>query len=57
MWLVTAYHPNGSLYDYLNHPEETADTIDPRVAAKLVYTAVSGLVHLHTEFHGTKARK
>jgi len=47
MIIVTDYHPNGSLYDYL----ETRNLTEEE-ALRLVVTAASGLCHLHTEIEG-----
>uniref|UniRef100_A0A8C4X0F6 receptor protein serine/threonine kinase n=1 Tax=Eptatretus burgeri TaxID=7764 RepID=A0A8C4X0F6_EPTBU len=51
LYLITDYHENGSLYDYLK-----ATTLDPRSALRLVCSAASGLCHLHTEIHGTQGK-
>lgn len=51
LWLVTHYHELGSLYDYLNRA-----TLDPLHVIKLCLSAVSGLVHLHTEIFGTQGK-
>ncbi|XP_030629949.1 activin receptor type-1 [Chanos chanos] len=51
LWLITHYHENGSLYDYLQ-----------RVAVEMVdglhmaASVASGLVHLHTEIFGTEGK-
>lgn len=47
--LITNYHENGSLHDYLK-----THTLDPCSLFKLAYSAVSGLSHLHTEIFGTQ---
>jgi len=47
MIIVTDYHPEGSLYDYL----QTRTLPEPETY-KLVYSAISGLCHLHTEIEG-----
>ena len=44
LWLITHYHEYGSLYDYLNR-----NIIDVPLACRLMLSAASGLVHLHTE--------
>jgi len=48
LWLVTEYHENGSLFDYL---QET--TIDVPTMFKLACSIANGLTHLHNEIHGT----
>jgi activin receptor type-1 len=52
-WLVTHYHANGSLYDYLNRPDTSLSTEE---AFRLIISALTGLVHLHTEVHGTQGK-
>jgi len=61
-WLVTHYYERGSLYDYLNflgHSHEDApDTFNEpstygltkKEAYDLIFSALGGLVYLHTEF-------
>ena len=51
-WLVTQYHHNGSLFDYLMMTE-----IDVKTAIKFAYSIASGLNHLHTEIQGTQCGK
>nr|XP_023674213.1 activin receptor type-1-like isoform X1 [Paramormyrops kingsleyae]XP_023674214.1 activin receptor type-1-like isoform X1 [Paramormyrops kingsleyae]XP_023674215.1 activin receptor type-1-like isoform X1 [Paramormyrops kingsleyae] len=51
LWLITHYHENGSLYDYLQRVAvETADGL------QMAASVVSGLVHLHTEIFGTEGK-
>jgi len=51
LWLVTHYHPLGSLYDHLNRTALTkVDTL------RILITAITGLVHLHTEIFGTQGK-
>jgi len=45
--LITAYHPLGSLYDFLK-----VEKIDKLIAARLLNSALSGLVHLHCGIDG-----
>ncbi|TRY61300.1 hypothetical protein TCAL_16255 [Tigriopus californicus] len=52
IWLVTHFHPHGSLYDYLNKPV----VLGPREAHKMILSALNGIVHLHTEIHGTQGK-
>ncbi|XP_057674145.1 bone morphogenetic protein receptor, type IBb [Corythoichthys intestinalis] len=51
LYLITDYHENGSLYDYLR-----CNTLDAGALIKLAYTSVSGLCHLHTEIYGTQGK-
>lgn len=51
LWLVTDYHENGSLFDFLtNH---TVDTVQLVVMALSIAT---GLAHLHMDIVGTKGK-
>jgi hypothetical protein len=49
LWLVTHYHPLGSLYDHLNRHSLTHLQL-----LHLAISAISGLLHLHTEIFGTQ---
>ena len=51
LWLITHYMENGSLYDYLNK-----NVLDHCSMLRLMHTAASGLVHLHTEIFGTQGK-
>ncbi|XP_043930784.1 activin receptor type-1C isoform X8 [Protopterus annectens] len=51
LWLVSEYHENGSLYDYLNIHTVTLDGM-----IKLALSIASGLAHLHMEIVGTKGK-
>ncbi|MFT7797338.1 bone morphogenetic protein receptor type-1B isoform X1 [Arapaima gigas] len=51
LYLITDYHENGSLYDYLK-----STTLDSRAMLRLAYSSVSGLCHLHTEIFGTQGK-
>lgn len=51
LWLITHYHELGSLYDYLNNHNLTAQQM-----MDIVLSAASGLVHLHTEIFGTDGK-
>ncbi|RNA19827.1 TGF-beta receptor type-1 isoform X4 [Brachionus plicatilis] len=42
LWLITEYHENGSLFDYLS-----GNQISAQVAVKMALSIVNGLVHLH----------
>ncbi|VDM16391.1 unnamed protein product [Hydatigera taeniaeformis] len=51
LWLVTAYHANGSLHDFLS----TANVVTPQCGLKLARSIAAGLAFLHSEvvgFHG-----
>ncbi|XP_078493671.1 transforming growth factor beta receptor [Ciona intestinalis] len=47
LWLVCYYHPNGSLYEYLQHNE-----LDHQLMLQLCLSAANGLTHLHTDILG-----
>lgn len=49
LWLVTHYHKNGSLYDFLNKR-----TISHIHLLKLAYSLSNGLAFLHSEMVGTE---
>ncbi|XP_039856178.1 bone morphogenetic protein receptor, type IBb [Simochromis diagramma] len=51
LYLITDYHENGSLYDYLK-----SNTLDVKALLKLSYSSISGLCHLHTEIYGTQGK-
>ncbi|XP_040292904.1 bone morphogenetic protein receptor type-1A isoform X1 [Bufo bufo] len=51
MYLITEYHENGSLYDFLK-----CATLDTRSLLKLAFSAACGLCHLHTEIYGTQGK-
>uniref|UniRef100_A0A8C6TYP3 Serine/threonine-protein kinase receptor n=2 Tax=Neogobius melanostomus TaxID=47308 RepID=A0A8C6TYP3_9GOBI len=51
LYLITDYHENGSLYDYLK-----STTLDSPSMLRLAYSSVSGLCHLHTEIFGTQGK-
>ncbi|XP_039273137.1 bone morphogenetic protein receptor type-1B-like [Styela clava] len=48
LYIITDYHANGSLYDYLQ-----GRSLSLQSALQLAHTAASGLTHLHTEVIGT----
>lgn len=52
MFLITDYHDNGSLYDYL-----TENTLDHHDMLKIAHSIACGLSHLHTEIFGTRGMK
>lgn len=47
--LITDYHENGSLYDFLQQHE-----LDVSSMLKMAHSIVSGVTHLHTEILGTQ---
>lgn len=51
LWLITHYHENGSLYDYLNRHVLTKEDM-----LELLVSAAAGLVHLHSEIIGTQGK-
>ncbi|XP_043912524.1 bone morphogenetic protein receptor type-1A [Protopterus annectens] len=51
LYLITDYHENGSLYDYLK-----CTTLDTKALLKLAFSAGCGLCHLHTEIYGTQGK-
>ncbi|XP_078578590.1 bone morphogenetic protein receptor type-1B-like isoform X1 [Branchiostoma floridae x Branchiostoma japonicum] len=51
LYLITDYHENGSLYDYLR-----GNTLDRAGLLRLAYSAACGLSHLHTEIFGTQGK-
>ncbi|XP_005986356.1 activin receptor type-1 isoform X2 [Latimeria chalumnae] len=51
LWLITDYHENGSLYDYLQR-----NTLDTDDCLCLAVSIACGLVHLHVEIFGTQGK-
>ncbi|XP_040827969.1 activin receptor type-1C isoform X3 [Ochotona curzoniae] len=51
LWLVSEYHEQGSLYDYLNRNIVTVAGM-----IKLALSIASGLAHLHMEILGTQGK-
>ena len=51
LWLITQYHPNGSLYDYLNQ-----ESVPQNIVLRMIVSICNGLSHLHTEIYGTMAK-
>ena len=49
LWLVTEYHPAGSLFDCLNRSPVSIDAM-----MRMSLSIVSGLVHLHMDIPGTQ---
>ncbi|XP_045114439.1 TGF-beta receptor type-1-like isoform X2 [Portunus trituberculatus] len=51
LWLVTDYHENGSLFDYLmRHTVDTAGMI------RMALSIATGLAHLHMDINGNKGK-
>ncbi|XP_054685780.1 activin receptor type-1C isoform X2 [Grus americana] len=51
LWLVSEYHEQGSLFDYLNRGTVTVEGM-----VKLALSVASGLAHLHMEIVGTQGK-
>ncbi|KAJ6643288.1 TGF-beta receptor type-1 [Pseudolycoriella hygida] len=51
LWLVTDFHENGSLFDYL-----TAHTVDLDVLVLMAFSIATGLAHLHMDIVGTRGK-
>ncbi|XP_076346055.1 TGF-beta receptor type-1-like isoform X1 [Tachypleus tridentatus] len=51
LWLITDYHENGSLFDYLSRC-----SVDLSSMYKMAYSIASGLSHLHMEIVGTQGK-
>ncbi|XP_021187895.1 TGF-beta receptor type-1 isoform X1 [Helicoverpa armigera] len=51
LWLITDYHENGSLFDFLS-----ARTIDSITLVKMSLSIATGLAHLHMDIVGTKGQ-
>ena len=51
LFLITDYHEQGSLYDYLRD-----NTLDSGEMLVLAHTSACGIAHLHTEIFGTKGK-
>lgn len=51
LWLITDYHENGSLFDYLNRT-----TVDVPGMIKMAHSISTGLAHLHMEIVGTQGK-
>lgn len=52
LWLITDYHENGSLYDFLNQC-----TVDITGMIRMALSIATGLAHLHMEIVGTQGKK
>lgn len=51
LWLVTDYHANGSLFDFL-----TMNTVDTVQLVIMALSIATGLAHLHMDIVGTKGK-
>ncbi|KRF79146.1 TGF-beta receptor type-1 isoform X4 [Drosophila virilis] len=51
LWLVTDYHENGSLFDYL-----TTHCVDTNVMLNMALSIATGLAHLHMDIVGTRGK-
>ncbi|KAH9498580.1 Activin receptor type-1B [Bulinus truncatus] len=51
LWLITDYHENGSLFDFLNR-----QTVSPAGMVRLAHTAACGMAHLHMEILGAQGK-
>ncbi|KAK2723963.1 TGF-beta receptor type-1-like isoform X2 [Artemia franciscana] len=51
LWLVTDYHENGSLFDYLSRA-----TVDVQGMLRMALSIGTGLAHLHMEILGTQGK-
>jgi hypothetical protein len=51
LWLITDYHENGSLFDYLNR-----STVDTTGMIRMTLSIATGLAHLHMEIVGTQGK-
>lgn len=52
LWLITDYHENGSLFDFLNR-----STVDTNGMIRMALSISTGLAHLHMEIVGTQGNK
>ncbi|XP_037301442.1 activin receptor type-1-like, partial [Manduca sexta] len=51
LWLITHFHPLGSLHEYLSRT-----TLTRHQMMVIVLSTVNGLLHLHTQIHGTQGK-
>ncbi|XP_056146403.1 bone morphogenetic protein receptor, type IBb [Lampris incognitus] len=51
LYLITDYHENGSLYDYLK-----SNTLDMKSLLRMAQSSVSGICHLHSEIYSTRGK-
>ncbi|CAH0717593.1 unnamed protein product, partial [Brenthis ino] len=51
LWLITHFHPLGSLYEHLSRT-----TLTRHQMMLICLSTVNGLLHLHTDIHGTQGK-
>ncbi|XP_073962757.1 activin receptor type-1-like [Choristoneura fumiferana] len=51
LWLITHFHPLGSLYEHL-----ARTTLTRHQMMAICLSTVNGLLHLHTDIHGTQGK-
>ncbi|XP_050671600.1 activin receptor type-1 [Leptidea sinapis] len=51
LWLITHFHPLGSLYEHLSR-----NTLTRQQMMLACLSIVNGLLHLHTDIHGTQGK-
>ncbi|XP_049534545.1 TGF-beta receptor type-1-like isoform X2 [Anopheles darlingi] len=51
LWLVTDFHENGSLFDFL-----TSRCVSPDTVLEMAYSIATGLAHLHMDIVGTRGK-
>jgi len=51
LWLVTDYHENGSLFDFLSR-----HTVDSGTMCRMAYSIANGVCHLHYEIEGFQGK-
>ncbi|XP_047540036.1 activin receptor type-1 isoform X1 [Vanessa atalanta] len=51
LWLITHFHPLGSLYEHLSRTTLTRNQM-----MLICLSIVNGLLHLHTDIHGTQGK-
>ncbi|XP_039758958.1 activin receptor type-1 isoform X2 [Pararge aegeria] len=51
LWLITHFHPLGSLYEHLSR-----STLTRHQMMLICLSIVNGLLHLHTDIHGTQGK-
>lgn len=51
LWLITEYHKNGCLFDYLH-----AVSLDSEKVLRVAVSVASGLAHLHADIMGTMGK-
>lgn len=51
LWLITEFHENGSLFDYLNK-----NTLSVHGLVRMAHSIVNGLSHLHMDIVGTQGK-